>query len=203
MFELAVSDVIVEEFVPNYAPDAETARQQITRNQLKRMYPAVAEIDSLDSALLSLILDRTMHAMLHLDTVFSMNSSYDQDYFDQMKEQAIAYGEWLESPDGTPVPEILRYKSSIVSEGITIPEPIIAVAPIVTEPTVTVEPETKTVRKRSTGVNSAFQKAKLIYNEDIANQKTRAYTLDRCVTELGMDRVTANVYYSKFKHPKP
>lgn len=189
--------VSVEEIeFPPYASDFIKADELSTINQLKRMYPNVSGIEIHDAQTRRYILDRTMHNMLHLDKVFTMEAVFDQEHFDQMKAEAIAYMEWLDSPDDTPLPEILKYKVA----GPVIEE-VEEVKPSLTETDKAETEQPKRERmKRGPSGNSAYQRALAVYNEDVAAGRTRASTLERFNQELGIAANTANVYYSKFKH---
>lgn len=184
------------ETISNYAPSPLAATLLSSKNQMARMYPTV-ELDKHPDAIMPMILDRTVHHMVHLDQKFDMNATFDQDHFDKMKSEAFVYLAWLESPEGTPFPASLRYSSSIMSEGMEQDEAVI-IAP---KDTALVQDESPKIRAISK--NSKFQQALAIYNEDQVKHANRASTLQRMIAELDMNPNTANVYYSKFKNPAP
>ena len=182
--------------IPAYAASPLEAERIATRNQLQRMYPNVM-LTGFDSDF-KLILNRTIAYMSHLDTVFNMNETFDVDHFIKMKAEAIVYGNWLNSPDGTPFPESLRYRPMVMETSSDEDEEI---TPAITETNDIQAPVIKNETPRGVSSSSNFQKALMIYNADVAAKQPRSFTLSRMVNELGMKEATANVYYSKFKHP--
>lgn len=178
-----------------YAINPDEAEQIATLNQLQRMYPDVTLSFDTD---LKLILDRTIAYMCHFDTVFDMNATFDVDHFIKMKNEAIVYGNWLNSPDGTPFPESLRYRPFVAELS---PDEDDETVSAITETNDIQAPVIKNETPRGVSSSSNFQKALMIYNADVAAKQPRSFTLSRMVNELGMKEATANVYYSKFKHP--
>mgnify|MGYP006876303915 FL=1 len=187
MCELIAPDEWFE--IEPYAENAEAAKEKSVLAQLRRLYP---DVDVQYSELSPFILDRTLHYMLHLDQTFELNRTWDNAHYQTMTEQAEAYKEWLDSPDGTPVPTILKY-NPIVLVTETDDDNSEPNTEILTD---TVE-KTKTPRTKNSG--SRYQRAMAIHAEDVANGRTRASTLERFDKELGLAKATANVYYSIFK----
>jgi hypothetical protein len=183
--------------ITDYASNSVAATLISSKNQIRRMYPTVL-LDEHPDAILPIILDRTVHSMIHLDQKFDMNSIFDQDHFNKMKAEAFIHLAWLNTPDNTPYPESLKYSSTSVSSDED--DETVVVVPKVA-PAAKVTTVADVAKNRIISKNSKFQKALLIYTEDQASHANRAATLRRMITELEMNPSTANVYYSKFKNP--
>jgi len=184
--DFAMDDFDMDE---SFSDDPETADIKIAVSNLKRMYPTVKDIPF--EPLSKFIVWRTMAYMLHMDQKFDMNSTFDENFFEKMKKEAVIYMNWVYSDDDTIPPELI-YKSSTPPSEISDED---ADAPheeshVVTE---------KKVSKRG---NSNYQLGLKIYRDDIREGKQREYTVNRMVQELGMEQRTANVYYSKYKHER-
>ena len=174
-----------------YASSIAEGKNIATCRQLQRMYPTV--IIDCNSSLLDLIMNRTLAHMLHMDTVFALNTTWDSEHFATMESEALMLSQWLDSPDGTPYPKALKYVS-----------PVNTVEDATTVAAEAVEaPKVKNFTPRAVSKNSAYQKAFVIFQEDQQNNQPRSATLTRMIEELSMNGTTANVYYSKFKNPAP
>jgi len=176
----------------DYAPSIAEGKSRATYRQLQRMYPTVIIMH--DSSLLDLILNRTLAHMMHMDTVFSLNTTWEASHFAVMESEAMILSEWLDTPDGTPFPKALKYVSPVNT---------LDNGEVTTGEAVTESPKVRNVTPRAVSKNSAYQKAFIIFQQDQANNVPRAATLSRMIDELSMNGTTANVYYSKFKNPAP
>jgi len=186
-----------------YAASPEEAAIKSAVATLKRFYPTVAVIH--DDYTAKFILQRTMASMLHLDTEFSMQTTFDQEHYDRMVEEANIYMDWLNSDDDHWPPAGLEYRSLAVNETNEDDEEIpvaslnFSAAGALAGATVTTAEKAETRKPRSVSSNSRYQKGKAMFLEDVKSGRERAYTLKRMEQELDLNLATANVYYSKYK----
>jgi hypothetical protein len=192
----------------SYGATKEERNLKSAHKVLKGMFPTVNDIPS--DAIVIDILDRAMAHMLHLDKKFDLSLTFDADHYAKMVKQAVIYREWLDSPDGTPYPQELIYRSlapridewgNVVEYFTEQPETIRVVES--EDGSIAVETSaTKEKKPRSASSKSGYQKALAIFHEDIRNGKAKPTTLERFEKELGIAKNTAVVYYSRFKHGK-
>jgi hypothetical protein len=183
--------------LPYYAEDKESASIKAAVNVLKGMFPTVTDIPN-DTRALGIV-ERSLSHMMHFDQKFDTNAQFGNDHYELMVMQAEAHTAWLDSPDGTPIPDILLYRPvEAVVEGDEVTETLVA---SVETATVTEPVEVKERKPRGPANDSNYQKALRFYKEDVAAGKIKSHTVARMVA-LGIAPGTAGVYYSKFKHAK-
>ena len=202
MLTAAEEQFHIENETPAYAATLEEARIKSAVASLKRFYPTVFTIPEDDTA--RFILQRTMQSMLHLDTTFSMETTFDQEHYDRMVLEAKIYMDWLESDDDHWPPAGLEYRSLAVDETESDEEtPIIplnfSAAGALSGATATVVEKAETRKPRSVSSNSRYQKGKDLFLNHVKSGIDRKVTLKAMETELGLNLATANVYYSKYK----
>lgn len=172
--------------------------KEYARLQLKNFFPMlnsedfkVIECDGL----MRHTLNRVLASMLHLDTVFDMNATFEMPVFEQAVKEAIDYKNWLESED-IHLPESLKYISSNTTDNIE-----------------DENDEDTTVKKkkkygaqhnigrkpRSVDPNSKFQKCIELVKQGFENKKVRHEMVDEMVEKFQLGRTTADTYFSKIK----
>lgn len=198
MLQAAISETVLTyiDDLPYYSEDKESGKIKSAVNVLKGMFPN-ADIPN-DSSVLG-IADRALCHMMHFDQKFDTNAQFDNNHYELMVQQAQAHAEWLDSADGTPIPDILVYRPVVVVEDGDEVTPVVAIAETTEDTTVTESPKGR--KPRGPATDSNYQKALRFYNEDVAAGKIKSHTVARMIA-LGIAEGTAGVYYSKFKHMK-
>lgn len=201
MLTAAEEQFHIENEIPAFTGTPEERAILASVSQLKRFYPTVANIP--EDATAKYILQRTLASMLHIDTTFNMQTTFDQDHYDRMVLEADIYMKWLESDDDHWPPLGLEYRSLAVNEteeDSTEESPVtlnFSAAGALAAATIM---EKTVVRKpRSVATESRYQKGKVMFLDDVKNGRDRAYTLKKMTLELSLNMATANVYYSKYK----
>jgi len=182
----------IDDEIESFASSPEEADRESARRQLIRMFPNLDEeelIELEESNLMRLTLNRVIHTMTHLKSDgFSLDKKFNNDLFYQAKEEAFDLLLWAESPDDTPMPESLKYKApedDVVESG--------------EEVTVETDIPKKTRKPRGTSPNSKYQKCLNIIRDDLLNNIGRTESISKIIQEFGMNKATAESYYSKAK----
>jgi hypothetical protein len=178
--------IFTEDTVERYAQSSQEADHKSACNTLKSFYPTLkSNVDKLEMGFARQVVNRTIASMLHLDKTFSMQSTFDEEHFNQCIREAHDYIKWLES-DAIDYPESLRYKSDIISN---------------MEEELSEEETGPVMKRRGRGpaADSKYNRARLIVKEDITNNIDRHETIVKLRNECELGDATSESYYSKIK----
>jgi hypothetical protein len=165
------------------------------RRSLIRMFPDLNEeelIELEEGKLMRFTVNRVLERMLHDGCpTFNMDRTFDNDVFYEAKEEAYDLMLWVDSEDDTPMPESLKWK------------PIETGEPASNEPDediVIKDDITPTTRKtRGVSLTSKYQKVLALVKEHLDAGINRQDSVQKFIEQFGLNRATAESYYSKAK----
>lgn len=157
---------------------------------LKRYFPDhdLEHDPRMNEELVPLVLHRVMASMLHMDTVFSMQQTFES--LDVYIEEAIIYKAWLESDESWPP---IKYEGKPVEELDEEQEEQIQ--------TRKKEHGAQHFRRKARKVdkNSKYQQCTDLVYHGLKNGYSRASMIESMVNNYQMLKSTAESYFSKIK----
>jgi hypothetical protein len=163
------------------------------RRSLARMFPQLNEeefIELEEGRLMRHTLNRVLERMLHDGCpTFNMDRTFESEVFYEAKEEAYDLMLWVDSDDDTPMPESLKWK------------PISTEEPANESDDIVIKDDTVAVARKTRGIspNSKYQKCLNLVKEHIELGITRPDSVVAIVNQFGLNRATAESYYSKAK----